>query len=224
MILIANNDARTYTKRPLQVLTLVFALGLSACAPVVLGGAAMTGMVAADRRTAGTQLEDERIELIATNRLNELLGERGHVNVTSFNRRVLITGEVPTAQDRQRVEAAIAQIENVRGVVNDLAVMPNASLGQRSSDSWITGQVRAGIVDARDLSSSAFKVVTERGVVYLMGIVTQREAERVTEIARGVPGVAKVVRVFEIVSEDELRRLVPPPQPTPATAAPASGG
>ena len=224
MILIANNDARTYTKRPLQVLTLVFALGLSACAPVVLGGAAMTGMVAADRRTAGTQLEDERIELIATKRLNELLGERGHVNVTSFNRRVLITGEVPTAQDRQRVEAAIAQIENVRGVVNDLAVVPNASLGQRSSDSWITGQVRAGIVDARDLSSSAFKVVTERGVVYLMGIVTQREAERVTEIARGVPGVAKVVRVFEIVSEDELRRLVPPPQPTPATAAPASGG
>lgn len=224
MILIANNDARARMQRPLQVLTLVFALGLSACAPVVLGGAAMTGMVAADRRTAGTQLEDERIELIATNRLNELLGERGHVNVTSFNRRVLITGEVPTAQDRQRVEAAIAQIENVRGVVNDLAVMPNASLGQRSSDSWITGQVRAGIVDARDLSSSAFKVVTERGVVYLMGIVTQREAERVTEIARSVPGVAKVVRVFEIVSEDELRRLVPAPQPNPATAAPATGG
>ncbi|MBC7214168.1 MAG: BON domain-containing protein [Burkholderiaceae bacterium] len=184
----------------------------------------MGGMVAADRRTSGAQLEDEGIELRAANRLNELLGERGHVNVTSFNRRVLITGEVPTEQDRQRVEQAVAQVENVRAVVNDLAVMPNSSLGQRSNDAWITGQVRAGIVDARDLSSSAFKVVTERGVVYLMGLVTQREAARVTDIARGVSGVAKVVRVFEIVSEDELRRLVPPPQPNPATAAPAAGG
>ena len=184
----------------------------------------MGGMVAADRRTSGAQLEDEGIELRAANRLNELLGERGHVNVTSFNRRVLITGEVPSEQDRQRVEQAVAQVENVRAVVNDLAVMPNSSLGQRSNDAWITGQVRAGIVDARDLSSSAFKVVTERGVVYLMGLVTQREAARVTDIARGVSGVAKVVRVFEIVSEDELRRLVPPPQSNPATAAPAAGG
>jgi Predicted periplasmic or secreted lipoprotein len=220
----AKNTAWARAKRPLQVLTLVFALGLSACAPVVLGGAAMGGMVAADRRTSGAQLEDEGIELRAANRLNELLGERGHVNVTSFNRRVLITGEVPSEQDRQRVEQAVAQVENVRAVVNDLAVMPNSSLGQRSNDAWITGQVRAGIVDARDLSSSAFKVVTERGVVYLMGLVTQREAARVTDIARGVSGVAKVVRVFEIVSEDELRRLVPPPQPNPATAAPAAGG
>lgn len=187
------------------------AAGLSACAPLVVGGAVVGTMMAVDRRTTGTQVEDEGIELRSANRLSELLGDRGHVNVTSFNRQVLLTGEVPSAQDRQRVEQVVLGVENVRSVVNDLAVMPPTSLGQRSNDTFITGKVRASLVDAKDLSASAFKVVTERNVVYLMGRVTPREAQRATEIARGVSGVSKVVRVFEMLTEEELRNITPAP-------------
>lgn len=198
------------------------AAGLSACAPLVVGGAVVGTMMAVDRRTTGTQVEDEGIELRSANRLSELLGDRGHVNVTSFNRQVLLTGEVPSAQDRQRVEQVVLGVENVRSVVNDLAVMPPTSLGQRSNDTFITGKVRASLVDAKDLSASAFKVVTERNVVYLMGRVTQREAQRATEIARGVSGVSKVVRVFEMLTEEELRNITPPPvvQDAPPASTP----
>ena len=173
---------------------------------------------AGDRRTAGTQIEDEGIELRAGNRIRETLGDRVHVNVTSYNRQALITGEVPSAQDRQTVEQIVSQVSNVRSVVNDLAILPNTSLSQRSNDTFITGKVRASLVDAKDISASAFKVVTERGIVYLMGRVTQREAARASDIARGVSGVAKVVRVFEIVTQEELIRDMPPPQqPAPVT-------
>ena len=198
--------------------------GLSACAPLVVGGAVMGGMMAADRRTTGTQVEDEGIELRAANRIREVLGDRAHVNVTSYNRQVLLTGEVPTAQDRATVEQIVAGVNNVRSVVNDLAVMPGSTLGQRSNDVLISGKVRASLVDAKDITSSAFKVVTERGAVYLMGMATAREAARGTEIARGVSGVTKVVRVFEIVTEDDLRRNSTQPPPTVTTDSPASPG
>ena len=198
------------------------AAGLSACAPLVVGGAVMGTMMAVDRRTTGTQVEDEGIELRSANRLNEALGDRGHVNVTSFNRQVLLTGEVSSAQDRQRVEQIVLGVENVRSVVNDLAVMPTTSLGQRSNDTFITGKVRASLVDAKDLSANAFKVVTERNIVYMMGRVTPREAQRATEIARGVSGVSKVVCVFETLTEDELRNIAPAPviQDSPAPSYP----
>jgi osmotically-inducible protein OsmY len=198
------------------------AVGLSACAPLVVGGAVMGTMMAVDRRTTGTQVEDEGIELRSANRLSEALGDRAHINVTSFNRQVLLTGEVPNAQDRQRVEQIVLGVENVRSVVNDLAVMPSTSLGQRSNDTFITGKVRASLVDAKDLSATAFKVVTERNIVYMMGRVTQREAQRATEIARGVSGVSKVVRVFETLTEDELRNIAPAPvvQDSPAPSYP----
>ena len=196
------------------------AAGLSACAPLVVGGAVVGGMMAIDRRTAGTQVEDESIELRAGNRIRQQLGDRVHVNVTSYNRQALVTGEVPNAQDRQAVEQIVSQVENVRSVVNDLAIMPPSSLSQRSNDTLITGKVRASLVDARDITANAFKVVTERNVVYLMGIVSQREAQRATDVARGVSGVAKVVRVFEIISEEELRRIAP--QPAPVTQDPAA--
>lgn len=199
------------------------AAGLSACAPLVVGGAVVGSMMAIDRRTAGTQVEDEGIELRAGNRIRQQLGDRVHVNVTSYNRQALVTGEVPNAQDRQAVEQIVAQVENVRSVVNDLAVMPPSSLSQRSNDTLITGKVRASLVDARDITANAFKVVTERGTVYLMGRVSQREATRATEIARGVSGVVKVVRVFEIVSEEELRRSAPPPAPVTTDRTPAGG-
>lgn len=125
---------------------------LSACAPLIVGGAVVGGVMAVDRRTAGTQIEDEGIELRAANRIREALGERAHVNVTSYNRQALLTGEVATAQDRQAVEQIVSQVENVRSVVNDLAVMPVSTLGQRSNDTFITGKVRASLVDAQDIS------------------------------------------------------------------------
>ncbi|WP_284465177.1 BON domain-containing protein [Diaphorobacter nitroreducens] len=190
---------------------------LAACAPLLIGGGAVVGsMMATDRRTTGTQVEDEGIELRTANRIREALGERAHVNVTSYNRQVLLTGEVPTAADMQQVEQIALGVDNVRSVVNDLGVMPHSSLGQRSRDTLISTKVRASLVDAKDLSANWFKVVTERDVVYLMGIVTPREAKRSAEIARGVDGVRKVVRVFEVISEDELTRKAA------QTAAPVS--
>ena len=177
--------------------------------------------MATDRRTSGAQVEDEGIELRGMSRVNDALGERGHINITSYNRQVLLTGEVPNAQDRQLVEQIMAKVENVRGIVNELGVMGTASLTQRSSDAIITGRIKAAFVDAKDLSTNTFKVVTERGVTYLMGRVTQAEASRATDVARSTSGVQKVVRIFEYLSDDELRHLlVPPAQPGPATKLP----
>ena len=193
---------------------------LTACVPLLLGGAVGGGaMVASDRRTSGTQLEDEGIELRALGRLKTPLSERSHINLTSYNRQVLLTGEVANAQDKQQIEQIVAGVENVVSIVNELAVMGNSTLAQRSSDTLVTGRVKAALIDARDLSANAFKVVTERGTTYLMGRVTQREADRATEVVRATPGVQKVVRMFEIISEQELARLLPAATPTPTPAA-----
>lgn len=189
------------------VLAATLAATLSACVPLVVGGAAVTAMVAVDRRTSGAQLEDEGIELRGASRLREAFGDRAHINITSYNRQVLLTGEVPDDAARQQAEQIISRVENVRTIVNELAPMPNTSLSQRSSDVLVTGKVKASLVDAKDLYVAAFKVVTERGTVYLMGRVTQREADRATAIARQVNGVARVVRIFEIISDDEMRRI-----------------
>ena len=194
---------------------------LSACAPIFLGGASMGALVATDRRTSGAQLEDEGIELRSSGRIREALGDRGHVNVTSYNRQVLLTGEVPSAQDKQLVEQIVSRVENVRSIVNELGVLGNSTLTQRSSDSLTTGKVKAAMVDAKDIFANAFKVVTERGTTYLMGRVTQREANRATELTRSTSGVQKVVRVLEIISEDELLRTLPQNAPAPGTPAAA---
>jgi osmotically-inducible protein OsmY len=195
---------------------------LTACIPLVVGGTLLGGsLVASDRRTSGTQLEDEGIELRGSSRLRSNVGDRVHVNVNSYNRQVLLTGEVPTLQDKQLVEQIISKVENVRSVVNELAVMGNTSLTQRSSDVLVTGRVRAMLVDAKDLFANSFLVVTERGTTHLMGRVTQREADRATTVARGTPGVQKVVRIFEIISEEELARLQPTPAKPAAAAKPA---
>ena len=183
---------------------------LTACVPLLLGGAVGGGaLIATDRRTSGTQLEDEGIELRALSRLRSALGERSHVNLTSYNRQVLLTGEAANEQDKQQIQQTVAGVENVSTIVNELAIMGNSTLTQRSSDALVTGRVKATRVDARDLSANAFKVVTERGTTYLMGRVTQREADRGTEVVRSTPGVQKVVRMFEIISEQELARLLP---------------
>jgi len=183
---------------------------LSACAPLIVGGAVMTGVMVTDRRTTGTQVEDESIEIKVASAVRQDLGDRVHLNVTSFNRQVLLSGEVRTAADKERAEKLASSQENVNAVVNDLVVMPVSSLTQRSKDVVITGRIKAAFVDAKDLQVNAVKVVTERGIVYLMGRVTAREAKRATEIARGMSGVTKVVRVFEEISEQELQRLSRP--------------
>jgi osmotically-inducible protein OsmY len=211
---------------PLQRLALAalaaaaLAGSLSACAPLIIGGAALGTLVAIDRRTSGAQLEDEGIELRAAARIRESMGDRAHVAVTSYNRQVLLTGEVPTERDRQLAEQLVQRVENVRAVLNELAVMGNSSLAQRSADTLTTAKVRASLVDDKELQAGAFRVVTERGTVYLMGRVTQREADRATAVVRTVGGVQRVVRMFEIISEEELRALQPEP-PRPASGPPA---
>ena len=198
---------------------LALVMGLGACAPLVVGSFVGGAMVATDRRTSGTQLEDEGIELRSANRIREMVGDRVHVNITSYNRQVLLTGEVPNDRDRQYLAKLVSEVDNVRTVVNELAVMPASSLGDRSTDALITGKIKASMLDSKDIFASAYKVVTERGNVYLMGRVTQREANRATDIARTVGGVKKVVRVFEVISEEELKALLPePPKATPAPA------
>jgi osmotically-inducible protein OsmY len=208
----AQQTNRPASLRAARALTLavsaaVAAATLSGCVALAVGGAVGTAMVVTDRRTAGVQIEDQSIELKSLTRIREAIADRGHVNTTSFNRMVLITGEVPTEADRVAVEQAIARIENVRSTVNDLAVMGSSSLAARSGDTILTSKVKATYVDAKDLQSSAVKVVTERGTVYLLGRVTEREASRAAELARGISGVQKVVRVFEILTEAELATL-----------------
>jgi osmotically-inducible protein OsmY len=177
----------------------------------MMGGAVMTSFVSVDRRTAGSQLEDEGIEIRSTSRIESNVGERVHVNVTSYNRQVLLTGEVPNEQDKQLVEQIVSRVDNVRNIVNELTVLGHSTLTQRSSDALVTGRVKANLIDAHDLYSGAFKIVTERGTTYLMGRVTLREADRATDIARNTTGVQKVVRLFEIITEEELQRLMPQP-------------
>ena len=209
---------------------------LSACAPLVIGGAAVGAIMAFDRRTSGAQLDDEGIELRGASRLRDALGGRGHVNINSYNRQVLLTGEVPNEQLKQTVEQVVSRVDNVKGIVNEVAVMANTTLAERSNDTLITGKIKAALLDQRDLYVGAFKVVTERGVVYLMGRVTQTEADKATQLARTTGGVQRVVRIFEIISEEDMRRLTPqlgrsaparatapaaaPVTPPPAAAAP----
>ena len=205
---------------------------LPACAPLVVGGAAVTALSAVDRRASGAQVDDGVIEFKGAARLRDAMGDRSNVSITSFNRQVLLTGEVPDAATKETAGAiARKTIEEVVGsghrasVVNELTVMPASSLTQRSNDLFITAKVKAALVDTRELTATAFKVVTERGSVFLMGRVTQREAALATQVVRNVSGVNRVVRVLEEISEDELRRLtlLPPGEKPGAKPAPVTG-
>lgn len=186
----------------------VVAAVLPACTPLVVGGAAVTGaLVATDRRSSGAQLDDEGIELRASNRIGNEMGNRARVNVTSYNRRVLLTGEASGDKSKADVEAIIKSMDNVDAIYNELSVTNSPSFSEKASDALLTGRVKAGLVEIRELSSSAFKVVSERGTVYLMGRVTQREADMATEVARTTKGAQRVVRVMEILTDAELARL-----------------
>lgn len=194
---------------------------LAGCAPLLLGGAVVGGgLVVTDRRTTGIQIEDEGIERRANARVREL-ATLGHVNVTSYNRVLLITGEVPTEADKQAIGDALAKGENVKSVVNELGIGQNSTTGSRTTDAFLTTKVKATLVDAKDVQANAYKVVVERAIVYLMGRVTEREAARGADLARSVTSVQKVVRVFEILSEEELANLGR--SSTPAAAASGAG-
>ena len=204
---------KTTAHRPAKaLLTLVAAAtlcgGLSGCVALAIGGAFVGGtLVVTDRRTSGTQIDDQAIEIKANSRARELLGDRAHVSTTSYNRLVLLTGEVATEADKAAIEQSVSRVENVRSVVNELVVTGISSLNNRTNDTLLSGKVKASLVEAKDVLANLFKVVTERGTVYLMGRVTEREAARATEIARSVPGVQKVVRVFDILTDAELANL-----------------
>ncbi len=190
--------------------TLVMCLGLASCAaPLMFGGVIGGAMVASDRRTTGIQVEDETIEQRSATAIRENFGSKEHINITSYNRQVLLTGEVTNDTVRRQVESLISRVENVRAVVNELAIGPASSFGDRSSDTLLVAKVKAAMVDTEDVFANVFKVVGERGTIYLMGRVTQREGQRATDVVRGVSGVKRVVRVFEYITEDELRAMQP---------------
>ena len=184
--------------RKLLAMTCVVLLPVvSGCAAVAVGGAAATGvMVAEDRRTVGTMAEDQGIEFKAASRIGEKVQD-AHVNVTSYNRAVLLTGEVPSEAAKTDAERIARAVDNVRSVFNELQVSGNTSFQARTNDTVLTSKVKARFVDARKFSPLLVKVVTENGIVYLLGMVRRQEAADATEIARTTGGVRKVVRVFE---------------------------
>jgi len=182
-------------------------VSLSGCFPLIAGGAITGVMVAADRRTSGTVVEDNTIQIKARNRLDDNLGERVHINVTAYNRKLLLTGEVPSEQDKQLAEKVVSGVENVQGVYNELAVLGNSTFSQKSSDTLVTSRVKAAIIDAKDLMSNAVKITTDRGTVYVLGRVTPREANRFVEVIRAQDGVHRLVLLWEKISEEELANM-----------------
>ena len=194
---------------------------LAGCFGAAAVGAGAAALMAGDRRLTETYLADEGIEIRAANRIAERFGDKAHVNVTSYNRAVLLTGEVPDAAARAAAEKIAAAVPNVRAISNELEIAGVSSLSARSNDSFITSKVKARFVDAAKFSANHVKVVTENGVVYLLGMVAQREADAAVEVARTTGGVKKVVRVFEIVSEAEVKRLDNQPPAPAQPAAPA---
>lgn len=195
--------------RPLATLLLcgVVATSLQGCIEMAIGTAVVSTLAASDRRTFGAQTEDKAIVLKGEGRIAKVVGDSGHVNVSSFNRKVLLTGEVKDEAMRAAVEREAQAIEGAESVVNEVEVTFISSITSRSNDSLITGKVKASLVDTRDLYANSIKVVTERGNVYLMGRVTQREGQLAANAASGVSGVRKVVKVFEYISDDDLKHL-----------------
>ena len=206
-------------RRPLgmTVLCVTVAVTLQGCIEMAVATAAVGTMAASDRRTLGAQTEDKTIAVKGESRISQIVGDAGHVNVNSFNRKVLLTGEVRDEAMKAAVAREIAAVEGVLSVVNELVIGIPSSFSARSNDSLITAKVKASFIDAKDLFANSFKVVTERGVVYLMGRVTQREGDRAGEMARSTGGVQKVVKVLEYISEEELRQMTSRPDPQATT-------
>jgi len=198
---------------------------LQGCLPVVAASAVSGGALATlDRRSLGTQTDDETVEWKASSRVGEKFSDNVHLNFTSYNRKVLVTGEVPSEEVKGEIERIVAGIPQVQGVYNELAVAPVTSFSTRSNDSYITTRVKSRFVDSGKFSAVHVKVVTEASVVYLLGLVTQREADSAIQVARTTSDVKKVVNLLEIISDAKARELdVRMPEQRPP-APPASGG
>ena len=200
------------------------AVALSVLIPALAGcfGAVAVGaggaLMLTDRRVSETYLADEGIEIRAANRIGERFGDKAHVNVTSYNRMVLLTGEVPDAAAKSEAEKILATVPNVKSISNELAIAGPSSFGGRSNDTYVTSKVKARFVDHNQFAANHVKVVTESGVVFLLGLVTQPEANAAVEIARTTGGVLKVVRVFEIITLEQAKKL---DNPNPPPSAPA---
>jgi osmotically-inducible protein OsmY len=203
-----------------------------ACAPLLVGVVvAGTALVVTDRRSAGSQVDDQTIQLRIANELSTALGKLPvHINVNSFDRRVLLTGEVPDEATKTRAGEIAAASQNVRAVVNELAVLPPTPLSERTADTALATKVRAAFVNTREIAFNSVEIVTERGVVYLLGLVTEKEGQLVAQVASKVSGVKQVVKVFEYASKEEVerRRAIQDsgatPTAAPATAPPAPVG
>lgn len=183
------------------------AMTLTGCFPLVAGGMAGGALVIADRRNPGTQAIDRGIQLEAESFLIKKYGDNLHVNVSVFNRRVLLTGEVRTEQLKAEVAASVKSMKNVTDVFNELVAAPLSSLSARANDTYLTTRIKSVFVATEGVPSNSMKVVTEASKVYLMGIVTESEANRAVAIAREVPGVKQVTKVFDLISEADKRRL-----------------
>jgi osmotically-inducible protein OsmY len=186
-------------------------LTLQGCFPLAVGGAVVGTMAATDRRTLGAQTEDKAIGIKGDIQISKIVGDYGHVNIASFNRKVLLTGEVRDEAMKAKVAQEMSGIEGVESVINELAILGPSSFTSRSNDTLITGKVKASFIDEKHLAVNSIKVVTERGIVYLMGRVTESEGKLAAQIASGVSGVQKVVKVFEYISDAEYRQLMTTP-------------
>jgi osmotically-inducible protein OsmY len=171
---------------------------LAGCVAAVVGGAGTAVLVGEDRRTVGTVTEDQGIELKSINRIGDKFKD-AHINVTSYSRKVLITGEVPDAAAKAEIEKIVRAVENVRDIYNEVTVGPVTAMSARANDSFITSKVKARFVDERKFNAVHVKVVTEAGTVYLLGLVKRKEADDAVEIARTTSGVQKVVKLFEYI-------------------------
>lgn len=202
------------------ILTIAMLPLLAGCFGATMVGVGAGALMAADRRPSETYVTDESIELRTSNRISEVFGNRAHVNVASYNRSVLLTGEVPDAAARSEIEKITSGVPNVKAITNEVQIAGVSTLGARSNDSYITSKVKARFIDANKFATIHVKVVTEAGSVYLLGMVTQRESDDAVEVARTTGGVQRVVRVFEIISEDQARQIDNRPAPDAAKKKP----
>ena len=209
---------RRHRYAPLVALSLALAaLPLLQGCPAVIGAGAAVGVsTLEDRRTSGTQLEDATIESRASGRISERFGERAHVNVAAFNRTVLLTGETWDEATRGEVEKLVAAVPNVRGIINEIQVGGVSSATSRANDTTLTARIKGRLINAKGISTHHVKVITEAGVVYLQGLVTEEEADTAVELARTTSGVRRVVKVFEYCKlTDELCKPPAPPTDKP---------
>ena len=202
-------------------LALVTLSSLAGCGALVVGGAAATtAVVATDRRTTGEQVEDQAIEMKVAAEMRKLFDEApARVNATAYAGLVLLTGDVPTEQDKQKAEAAAQGVEKVQRVVNQLRVGDVTSISVRSNDTWLSSKVKTALINTKEVPSRTITFTTERGVVYLLGKVTDAESQRAGKAAAGVKGINKVVKLFQIVSPESIAADA---QPAPASDATGS--